>query len=348
MLAVTVEPGIAGSVALSDVPEPPEADGPVLVETRAIGICGTDLEIIDGEYGEAPPGDDRLIIGHESLGRVLDAPEWSTLRPGDAVVGIVRRRDPVPCPACAAGDWDMCTNGLYTERGIKGRHGFASQRFRTDPEHVVTVDAALGDLAVLLEPATVVAKAWEHIEKIGLRSTWAPARVLITGAGPIGLLAALLSVQRGMDTHVYDRTESGPKPAMVTALGGTYHHGDLAAAGAGADVVIECTGHPQLLLDLGDEDVPGRIICLTGVSDPGPPSPVDVGLVNRRMVLGNGVVFGTVNANRRHYAQGASGLAQADPDWLSGLISRRVGLDRWQDAYRPQPGQIKTVLSFAP
>ncbi len=169
MRAITVIPGKPGSVALSEAPEPPREDGPILVETQAIGVCGTDLEIINGEYGTAPPGQDRLIIGHESLGRVIEAPAGTGLSPGDLAVGIVRRPDPVPCPACAAGNWDMCTNGQYTERGIAGRHGYAAERYRIHPEYVVRVDPALGTRGVLLEPATVVAKAWEHIERIGGR-----------------------------------------------------------------------------------------------------------------------------------------------------------------------------------
>ncbi|MGO9502710.1 MAG: glucose 1-dehydrogenase [Streptosporangiaceae bacterium] len=348
MRAVTVEPERQDSVELTDMPEPPEADGPVLVETMAVGICGTDLEIINGEYGEAPPGDDRLIIGHESLGRVLEAPAGTGLQRGDLVVGIVRRRDPVPCPQCAAGDWDMCTNGRYTERGIKGRHGFASERFRIHPEHAVRVDAALGELAVLLEPTTVVAKAWDHIEQIGRRATWTPATVLITGAGPIGLLAALLSVQRGYDTHVFDRAGDGPKPRMVAQFGATYHHGDLEELRVSPDIVIECTGFAQLLLGAGDLHPRSRIICLTGVSAAGEESSVDIGHLNRRMVLQNNVVFGSVNANRRHYELGAEALASADPDWLAGLLTRRVAVDDWPQAYARDPGGIKTTLHFAP
>src|SRR5271165_2629715 len=187
MLAVTVVPGPQDSVELTEMPEPAEADGPVVVGTEAIGICGTDLEIINGEYGAAPPGSERLILGHESLGRVIEAPPGSGVEPGDLVVGIVRRRDPVPCRACAAGDWDMCTNGRYTERGIKGRHGFASERFRSHPEHLVKVSAELGDLGVLRQPTSVGANAWEHIEVIGRRATGAQRKVLVTGAGPIGL-----------------------------------------------------------------------------------------------------------------------------------------------------------------
>jgi threonine dehydrogenase-like Zn-dependent dehydrogenase len=348
MWAVTVVPEDKGSLDLTEMPEPPVADGPMVVETQCVGICGTDVEIIDGEYGLAPPGEDRLILGHESLGRVSEAPAGSGFDEGDLVVGIVRRGDPVPCAACAAGDWDMCLNGRYTERGIKGRHGFASERFRIHPEHAVRVDASLGDLAVLLEPATVVAKAWDHIERIGRRATWAPNYVLVTGAGPIGLLAALLSTQRGLDTHVFDRASEGRKPEMVRRLGATYHHGDMSEIFDDADIVIECTGFPQLLLEAGHHDVHNRITCLTGVSGEGAEATVDAGLLNRRLVLQNGVVFGTVNANRRHYELGADALSRADRGWLAGVITRRVSIDRWSDAYARHPGDIKTVLSFWP
>ncbi len=347
MRAVTVIPGKRGSVALTDMPEPSERDGPVLVQTQAIGICGTDLEIINGEYGSAPPGEDRLIIGHESLGRVVEAGPGTGFRTGDLVVGIVRRRDPVPCPACAAGHWDMCTNGQYTERGIKGRHGYASERYRIRPEYLVAVDPALGVPGVLLEPATVVAKAWDHIEKIGRRAAWAPHTVLVTGAGPIGLLAALLAVQRGYQTYVLDRVAEGRKPEMVRRLGATYvHSGDVTEAAAGADIVIECTGFVQLLLEAGPREPRYRIICLTGVSPVGAEAVIDPGLLNRNMVLQNSVLFGSVNANRQHYEQAATALAEADPGWLADLITRRVPLEDWAGAYARSPDDIKTVLEF--
>jgi len=348
MRAITVIPGKQGSVALSGMPEPPDEDGPILVQTLAIGVCGTDLEIINGDYGAAPPGEDVLIIGHESLGRVAQAPRDSGFGPGDLVVGIVRRPDPEPCPACAAGDWDMCLNGRYTERGIMARHGYASERYRIHPEFLVPVDPALGVLGVLLEPATVVAKAWDHIEKIGRRATWAPATVLVTGAGPIGLLAALLSVQRGHTTYVVDLVTQGRKPEMVRRLGAMYaHSGDLSEAAAHADIVIECTGYVQMLLEASKEHVRQRIVCLTGVSAAGSESIVDPGLLNRNMVLNNSVLFGSVNANRRHYELAAQALARADRDWLAGLITRQVPLSRWTEAYARQPDDIKTVLNFA-
>jgi glucose 1-dehydrogenase len=347
MLAITVTPGKQDSVALSEMPEPAVDDGPILVQTVAIGICGTDLEIINGEYGWAPPGQDRLIIGHESLGRVAEAPAGTGFSAGDLVVGIVRRPDPVPCPACAAGDWDMCTNDQYTERGIKARHGYAGERYRIHPEYLVAVDAGLGTLGVLLEPATVVAKAWDHIEKIGRRAAWAPKTVLITGAGPIGLLAALLSVQRGYRTYVLDLASEGHKPDMVRGLGARYIQREDPGDAADADIVIECTGHLQILLDAGPQHARYRITCLTGVSAAGEESSVDPGLLNRNMVLRNSVLFGSVNANRHHYELAAEALAQADPGWLAGLITRQVPLSGWADAYHRRPDDIKTVLDFS-
>jgi threonine dehydrogenase-like Zn-dependent dehydrogenase len=348
MRAITVIPGQPGSVGLTDMPEPPPSDGPILVETRAIGVCGTDVEIIEGAYGWAPPGQEHLILGHESLGRVAEAPAGTGFAVGDLVVGIVRRPDPVPCPACAAGDWDMCTNGRYTERGIKSRHGYASERYRIRPEYLVAVDPALGIRGVLLEPATVVAKAWDHIEKVGRRSTWAPEATLITGAGPIGLLAALLSVQRGYRTYVLDPATEGRKPDMVRRLGASYiHHGELAETAGEVDIVIECTGYIQMLLEAGPQHVRHRIICLTGVSAAGAEFTVDPGLLNRNMVLQNSVLFGSVNANRSHYELAAGALAKADPDWLADLITRRVPVRRWADAYTRRPDDIKTVLDLS-
>ncbi|MFL5404318.1 MAG: alcohol dehydrogenase catalytic domain-containing protein, partial [Myxococcales bacterium] len=185
MKAITVEPHKPGSVRFEDIPEPDARDGSVLVEAVAVGVCGTDAEIAEGKYGWAPEGRSRLVLGHESLGRVID-PGGSSLRKGDHVVGIVRRPDPVPCPSCAVGEWDMCRNGQYTERGIKQIDGFLSERWRIEPEYAMKVDRSLGLLGVLLEPTTVVAKAVEQVVAIGTRSFWEPHTVLITGAGPIG------------------------------------------------------------------------------------------------------------------------------------------------------------------
>ncbi len=348
MRALAFTPGHADSGRLLELPEPPLTDGTLLVQTMAIGICGTDVEIAQGQYGWAPPGLDRLVIGHESLGRVLEAPSNSPVRPGDLVVGIVRRPDPVPCRYCAVGEWDMCRNGQYTERGIKERDGYASERFRLEPAFAVTVAPALGHLGVLLEPASVVAKAWDHAERIGGRSAaWAPHSVLVTGAGPIGLLAAMFGAQRGLDVHVFDRAGDGPKPELVRALGATYHSGELTTLGALApDIIIECTGATSVIADAVTRTAPSGIVCLAGISSGSHAVRFDLGDANRRMVLENDVVFGSVNANRSHYELAAEALARADRAWLSGLITRRVPLDDWAQAFVRQPHDIKVVLDF--
>lgn len=348
MRAITVIPRTAGSAQLTDVPEPPDSDGSVLAETLAIGVCGTDVEIVSGAYGWSPPGRDRLIIGHESIARVIEAPAGSGLHPHDLVVGIVRRPDPVPCAYCAVGEWDMCRNGQYTERGIKERDGFASERIRIEPAFTVRVDPALGMLGVLLEPASVVAKAWDHAERIGRRSAaWNPRTALVTGAGPIGLLATLLGRQRGLDVHVYDRVTGGPKPDLVRDAGAVYHGGDLSALGdLHPDVIIECTGATPVIADIVTRSDASGVVCLAGVSSGGHRISLDLGDVNARLVLENDAIFGSVNANRRHYDLAAAALAKADRDWLSRLITRRVPVAAFHDALSRQPDDVKVVIEF--
>ena len=345
MRAVTVQPGITGTLQLEEVPEPDAGSGSMLVEALAVGICGTDAEIVDGAYGWPPPERQRLILGHESLGRVLD-PGPSGFRVGENVVGIVRRPDPLPCPNCAVGEWDMCSNGGYTERGIKQADGFMSERWRIEPEYAVRVDPELGVLGVLLEPTTVVAKAWEHIGAIGRRTFWEPKTVLVVGAGPIGLLGALIGVQQGGDVHVLDRVETGPKPALVKQLGATYHTGTIDDIGLQPDIVLECTGVIGLIQEAIACVSPGAIVCLTGVG-PANAAAESAAALATEAVLKNLVVFGSVNANRRHYYRAARALAAADRGWLEQLVTRRVGLEQVQAGLQRAPEDIKVIVDFA-
>ncbi len=348
MRALTVAPGTANSARIEDVADPPRSDGAILVRTIALGVCGTDREIVSGHYGWAPPGESRLVIGHESLGAVREAPMNGGINVGDLVVGIVRRPDPVPCSACAVDEWDMCRNGRYTERGIKERHGYGSEYFRIEPDFVVKVDSSLGTAGVLLEPTSVVAKAWDHTERIGQRTrSWQPKTLLVTGAGPVGLLAALIGAQQGLDVHVLDHQESLKKREIVQRLGGKYHTESLQNLGLKPDILMECTGAPSVVRDVLGRTAPDGIICLVGVTAPGHDFNVDVGALNRTMVLDNDTVFGTVNANRRHYEMADKILRRADKAWLNALISRREPIEQWTQSLKRQPDDIKVIVDFS-
>jgi glucose 1-dehydrogenase len=346
MKAITVQPGVADSACYEQVPEPDVRTGSILVEAVAVGICGTDVEIASGAYGWAPPGRDRLILGHESLGRVVDTGGATGVAVGDLGVGIVRRPDPVPCPNCAVGEWDMCRNGQYTERGIKEIDGFMSERWRIEPDYFTVVDPSLGILGVLLEPTTVVVKAWELVLAMRARGFWVPHQVLVTGAGPIGLLAALIGRQLGLDVHVLDRVVDGPKPRLVAELGATYHSGGVGDVGIDPDVVIECTGVGPVIVDSIRRVGAGGVVCLTGVGGGGPASGVTPADLAKEVVLENKVLVGSVNANRRHFYRASQSLAAADRDWLGQLVTRRVPPDRIGDALTRSSDDIKVVVDF--
>jgi len=347
MKAITVEPKKPGTARFEDVPEPEAREGSVLVEAVAVGVCGTDVEIVAGEYGWAPPGRSRLVLGHESLGRVVDPGPAAGFQRGDLVVGIVRRPDPVPCPNCAVGEWDMCRNGQYTERGIKQIDGFMSERWRIEPEYAMKVDASLGILGVLLEPTTVVAKAWEQVTAVGQRAFWEPHTVLVTGAGPIGLLAALVAKQHGLEVHVLDRMESGAKPDLVRALGATYHHGAVSRVGFEPDVIVECTGVGQVIADAIQGVGAGGVVCLTGVGSGGRTVGLPTADVASAMVLRNNVVVGSVNANKRHWYKAGEALARADRSWLARLLTRREPPERFAGALERGPDDIKVAIQFS-
>lgn len=347
MKAITVEPKKPGTAKYMEIPEPDQREGSILVEAVAVGVCGTDVEIVEGKYGWAPLGQPHLVLGHESLGRVVDPGPTGGFKKGDLVVGIVRRPDPVPCPNCAVGEWDMCSNGLYTERGIKEIHGYMSERWRIEPEYAIKVDPSLGILGVLLEPSTVVAKALEQVIFISRRSYWEPKSILITGAGPIGLLAALFAKMNGLEVHVLDRMESGAKPDLVRSLGATYHSGSVLNIGFQPDTIIECTGVGEVISECIQQIGANGILCLAGIGHGGPPRNLPSSNLAAAAVLRNNVIFGSVNANKRQWYKAGQWLAKADRNWLSKLITRIERPENFMNALERKPDDIKVVIQFS-
>jgi len=309
MQAIAVHPGIPNSMHLATMPKPtldevPDGRG-VLVKVLRVGVDGTDKEINAAEYGAAPPGFDFLVTGHESFGRVeAVGPNVTELRPGDYVVATVRR--PGSSIYDRIGTYDMTTDDMYYERGINLRHGFLAEYYVDDPEYIVKIPAGLRDVAVLLEPTTVVEKGIAQAFEIQRRlRVWRPRRAAVMGAGTIGLLATLALRIRGLEVTVFGRT---PRPYLnsdlIEALGARYLSTaemsimDGAAAHGPFDLVFEATGFSPVvfesMLALGKNGV----LVLSSVTGGDRRIEVPADLINLEFVLGNKVMVGTVNANR--------------------------------------------------
>ena len=239
----------------------------------------------------------------------------------------------------------MCRTDSFGERGIVRLRGYGSEHWRVEPDFAVPILPRLGELAVLLEPASVLAKAWDQVDQISRRAFFLRGRALVTGAGPIGLMACLLGAQRGYEMHVVDLAQAGPKRDLVEDLGARYHSGAAADIDVDVDVVIECTGLGAVGRSAARRLASGGIMCLTGIMNLDPALDVDATL-DRNMVLRNQVLVGTVNTGLRHWEQAAEALATADPGWLGGLITRRVPLTSWTEALDRQPEDIKVVVDL--
>jgi threonine dehydrogenase-like Zn-dependent dehydrogenase len=222
-----------------------------------------------------------------------------------------------------------------------------SERWRIEPDYAIKVDTSLGLLGVLLEPTSVVTKAWEETEAIGNRAFWEPRTVLITGAGPIGLLAALLGKQRGLEVHVLSREDSGPKPELVRALGATYYSGSVMGIGFEPDVIIECTGAGQVIADSIQGVASGGVVCLTGIGTGGKTIGAGAADIAAEAVLRNKVVVGSVNANKRQWYKAGLALARADRSWLSRLVTRCERPENFTSALQRKPDDIKVVVQFS-
>jgi threonine dehydrogenase-like Zn-dependent dehydrogenase len=221
-----------------------------------------------------------------------------------------------------------------------------SERWRIEPEYAIKVDPSLGLLGVLLEPMTVIAKALEQVVFVGQRSFWEAKTVLVTGAGPIGLLAACGARLHGKQVHVLDRMESGVKPQLVRDLGATYHSGSVMDLDFAPDAIVECTGVGSVIADAIQKIGSGGVLCLTGVGGGGM-SGYAVADVAAKVVLKNNVLVGSVNANKRHWYKAAQALAEADRTWLARLITRREKPENFRKALERTPDDIKVVLQFS-
>ena len=341
MKALVVDAGVAHSTRVEDVDEP-TGDG-VLLRVLEVGVCGTDREISEGLFGVAPEGEKQLVIGHESLAEVTrDGHGFSK---GDLVCATVRRSCG-HCLACGEGAPDSCLTGDYSERGITRLDGFACELVLESPDQLVPIPRSLGRLAVLAEPTSICTRGVRHALTIGARQPWEPKRALVTGAGAVGLLSAMLLRLEGLDVWV---ASLEPSSAIADALGAHYvstKSTDLADLGS-FDIVVEAAGSAQLMLDaLG---LLGRsgVACLLGIDGRDGRSTIDNKVIGVDAVLENRVLFGSVNAHRDDWVTGVEALDRARkefPGALEELIGLRVPLDRFDDAFAFHGGKATLVL----
>jgi len=356
MRAVAVTPKQPGSARQVELPIPTAAPGMAVMRVLEVGIDGTDTEINQGLYGEPPPGFSFLVVGHEALSVVEAVGEGvAGFVPGDLVVSTVRRPD--NCPNCQAGESDMCLLGYYTERGIKGAHGYMGEYYSETPAFMVKIPPALRPFAVLLEPLSIVEKATYQAWKIQERMLWQPTRAVVLGAGPIGILCTVLLRLRGLEVHVY--AKSAPvslQGRILTDLGATYQSVDehpvtgIKDELGQIDFILEGTGNSSVAFEAMAQLGTNGILCLTGVSAGNRSIEIPADVINLQMVLGNRVTFGSVNANRRYFEMGLQHFQQAEQRWpgiFERLITRRVPFSDFLAALDRQPEDIKTLLTIA-
>ncbi len=358
MKAIAVIPGQKDSIHfVTDAIQPKPGPREALVRVLRVGLCGTDAEISEGLYGETPSGSSYLILGHENFGVVeMVGSEVKGFKPGDFVVASVRR----PCTECFNCQHDradLCTSGNYTERGIKGRHGYMAEYYTESPDFLFKIDRAIREIGVLLEPMTIVEKGVAESIEIQKRLPSKPRTALVMGAGPVGLLAAAALRVRDLETIVVSREpDSDPRAQIAQAMGCTYRSVDntpldqLGKQIAAPDVIMECTGSSAVGFAAMQMLAADGILCLLSVTGGDQTELVHASEINRDLVLRNNVVFGSVNASPTHYRLAIRALKAADKKWpgtLARLITNRLPWTDYAKWFNRQVQGIKSTLEIS-
>ena len=345
MKAICVIPGKPNSVHLKEVPKPSVSEIPngrgVLVKVLRVGVDGTDKEINAAEYGAAPTGYDYLTIGHESFGVVEEVGENVTeLQKGDYVVATVRR--PGGSFYDKIGTYDMTTEDTYYERGINLRHGYLTEYYVDDPEYIVKVPKGLKDIGVLLEPMSVAEKGIIQAYEIQRRlKIWRPRKAAVMGAGTLGLLATMILRLRGLEVVTFGR-KAAPylNSRLVEELGAHYIStvdtpiSEAAKRFGPFDIIFEGTGSSAVVFEAAQNLGKNGVLILASITGAGKKLEIPADKINLDFVLGNKVMFGTVNANREYFEAGVKDLAQCTaqyPGFAQKLLTHPVqGLENYQ------------------
>ncbi|MGA8593881.1 MAG: glucose 1-dehydrogenase [Bryobacteraceae bacterium] len=365
MKAVAVFP-LQKKVELVNHPEPGSlAADQVRIRVLEVGICGTDREIATYEYGLAPKGSEYLVLGHESLGEVLETGRAvARVKPGDLVIPTVRRSCPERCAACAAGRQDFCYTGHYRERGIVADHGFLTETIVEQEANLNLVPSTLRDIAVLTEPLTVTEKAFDQVAAIQSRlSSIRPRqavsgqiqRAVVLGAGPVGLLAAMKFRAEGYEVWVYSRGSEAVKPPIVSEFGGHFidsesvSPAELGSLCGQIDVIYEAMGGADVAFKVLEQLGHNGVFVFTGIPRHSHPVPLNTSSLLYNLVLKNQVVCGTVNAAPCHFQRAIADLAlfrTLFPDAVRKLITNRFPIERFNEPLSTNAG-IKNVIAVS-
>lgn len=367
MKAVAVAPS-RRKVELLDV-APPALDTPSAVKVRIldVGVCGTDREICAMDYGTPPDGSEHLVIGHESLGEVVEVgPAVSRVRPGDLVVPTVRRPcRHAHCAPCRAGRQDFCVTGDFHERGIKELHGFMTEFIVDDQRYMNVLPPSLRRVGVLVEPLTIAEKAMQQVDLLQQRLPWACSvqpgpnqychKAVVLGAGPVGLLGAMKLVAAHFDTYVYSRSDGGERRAIVEAFGAHFVPAEEVPAArlgdelGGIDLIYEAMGASQTSFEAMTALGVNGVFVFTGVPGRKAPVAIDTDLLMRNLVLRNQVVLGTVNAGDDAFAAAVADLQHFTarwPDAVEALISGRHAIADYEQLLLRRGQGIKHVIAI--
>jgi len=363
--AIAVIPGKPNTIHLREVPKPAMSDVPngrgVLVKILRVGVDGTDKEINAAEYGAAPAGDDFLIIGHESFGRVeAVGPNVSEFKPGDYVSLTVRR--PGTSIYDKIGTYDMTTDDTYFERGINLRHGFLTEYVVDEPEYIVRVPQNMREVGVLMEPMSVAQKVIEQAYRIQQRlRVWHPKRAAVMGSGTLGLLATLVLRLRGLDVTTFGNTMPPTlNSGLIEELGAHYISTkemsltDASSKHGPFDLILEGTGYSPLVFEAFSVLAKNGVLGMVSVTGGSRQIEIPADKINLGFVLGNKVAFGSVNANREYFETGVKDLSTAElqyPGWLKRLLTHPVrGLENYGEMMRiltEAKGSIKVYCEVA-
>lgn len=369
MKAVAVIPKKEKSVHLVEMDKPDlneiKNGRGVLVEVLRVGACGTDREINNAEYGIAPEGFDYLVLGHENFGRVVGTGEnVKELKPGDYVVATVRR--PFGHSIYdAIGQQDFTTDAEYWERGISRLHGFMAEFYAENADFLVKIPEKIADIAVLLEPLSIIEKGLKQAEDIQKRlDIWQPKSAAVLGTGNVGLLTVMALRMRGFEVHGFGKqTREGYLNAeLCEAIGATYDSTDEVSVADSTkkygeyDLIFECTGYSPIIFDAMQSLNENGILILSSVTGgERKTDAVPSDKINQQFVLGNRAMVGTVNANREHFEMGVKDLALCEAmyaGWLARMLTHKVeGLENYARVFdilenSGKYGAIKTYFEI--